>query len=74
MRQQRPSPRVETVTALHEQDLAKIIGSDSIARWHCSECGQEGTGMAAGYIKQDSALLPICFTCFVLGNGWRHER
>jgi hypothetical protein len=74
MGQHLPVPSVETLPALHEQDLAKIMGADSVTEWHCSECGTEGAGMAAGYIKQDAALLPICFTCFVLGNGWHHER
>lgn len=66
--------RVETLPAVHEQDLAKIMGTNSIGTWNCHECGREGTGMAAGYVKQDAALLPICFTCFVLGNGLRRER
>ena len=74
MDQQPPLRRLGAVPALHEQDLARLIGSESVAKWACSECGEEGTGIAAGYVKQDQGLRPICFKCFLLGTGIRYER
>jgi hypothetical protein len=64
----------QTLSAIHVQDLEEVLGEEGLQEWKCVECGADGKGMAAGYLKQGSSLRPLCFTCLVLGRGLRHER
>ena len=55
--------------ALHERDIAAVLGSPLAASWPCGLCGATSSGVPAAYVKRGTGLLPVCFTCLLSADA-----
>ena len=51
--------------AIHESDLAKVLGVDTATEWACHVCQRPNGGPPAAFLKTEEGLRPLCFECLM---------
>ncbi len=51
--------------AIHQADLAAVLGEPLPDKWHCALCQRQCEGLPAAFVKHAGELRPICFRCLL---------
>jgi hypothetical protein len=57
--------RKDVLLAIHQVDVADVLGRQFADVWHCSLCGRESKGVPAAFVKRDREMVPLCFSCLL---------